>query len=250
MTNKKYFCEGRDLDVKQLLNKVGRESSVSRVQKIVKMLETGEYALDIGCYTGYMTVMIAEKYKRVIGIDMLPHNIEVARELFARPNIEYLVMDAQNIVSNFEEETFDCIVLTEVLEHIPHPYMLIQSCHRLLKTGGTIVVSTPNAFSFKVFIDYLTVRDLTRAIKHLESTETGIGTEVDHIFNWDAFTLARLFIMNKFKVKELNFAGAPLPYIIQWAARKLLRRELAEPKWLLPLLGRFAYQIIFKFSKS
>ena len=247
--NKKYFCEGRELDIGQLLNKVGGESRVSRIQKTVKMLEGGEKALDIGCYTGYMTVMIGEKYKKVIGIDMLPHNIDIARELFARPNIEYLVMDASDIAANFEGETFDCIVLAEVLEHITCPHLLIQNCYGLLKTGGIIIVSTPNAFSLKAFADYFTVRNLTRAIKRLENSEMGVGTQVDHIFNWDAFTLARLFIMSGFKIRELDFAGAYLPDIIRVVVKRLLRRGFAEPGYLLPLLGRFAYQIIFKFSK-
>ena len=191
MKNKKYFCEGRELDEKQLLDKLGRESRVSRVQKIVKMLEGGEHALDIGCYTGYMTVMIAERYKRVIGIDILAHNIEIAKSLFARPNIEYLVMDALDIKLNFREGTFDCIILTEVLEHLPHPDLLIQACYGLLKRGGIMIVSTPNAFSLSAFIDYFATKNLTRALKRLESLEMGVGTQIDHIFSWDAFTLAR-----------------------------------------------------------
>jgi len=247
---RKYFCEGRELDEQQFFNKLRRESSVSRIQKTVKMLETGEYALDIGCYIGHMTIKIAERYKKVIGIDILPHNIKYARQLFARPNIEYMVMDAQNIASNFKAETFDCVVLTEVLEHIANPYLLIQSCHRLLKKDGIMIVSTPNALSLKSYIDYLTLRSITHAVKRLESTEMGVGTQVDHIFNWDPFSLARFFIMSGFKIKKLDFAGAYLPDKIRWLARILLRRDLAEPKWLLPILGRFACQTIFKFSKS
>ena len=112
-----------------------------------------------------------------------------------------------------------------------------------------MIVSTPNAFSLKSSVDYLTIRSVTRSVNSLEKVDMGLGTEVDHIFNWDPFSLARLFITSGFKIKELDFAGAYLPNIIQRIARLLLRRSLPEPKWLLPVLGRFACQIVFKFSK-
>jgi len=249
MKNKKYFYEDRELNEKELLNELERASRVSRVKKTIEMLEGGETALDVGCNAGFMTVMIAEKYKKVIGIDVLHNNIEIAKNLFSKPNIKYITMNALNITSNFEEEMFDCIVITEVLEHVANPNLLIQNCYQLLKPKGILIVSTPNAYSLKAFMDYITSRNLTHKIKQLESQKMGIGTQIDHIFNWDIFTLARLFIINRFKVKDFNFAGAYWPNIIKWIPEDLLGIKLAEPKWLLSILGRFAYQIILKLSK-
>lgn len=247
--NKKYFYEGRWIEEKELLDTLKKSSSVSRIAKTIKLLEAGDSVLDVGCHTGYFTVRIAEKYKKVIGIDILPNNIEIANKFFNRPNIEYKVMDALDIATNFREETFNCIVITEVLEHIADPDLLIKNCYKLLKPGGILIISTPNAYSFKSFMDYFTIINLVRVVKQLENQKMGIGTNVDHVFNWDIFSLSRLFIINGFKIKEFCFAGAYLPNFISYIFRRILKKEPPEPKWILPILGRFAYQIIIKFSK-
>jgi 2-polyprenyl-3-methyl-5-hydroxy-6-metoxy-1,4-benzoquinol methylase len=46
----------------------------------------------------------------------------------------------------FEENFFDLIILTEVVEHLSETQLheMITECHRLLKTGGYLFISTPN----------------------------------------------------------------------------------------------------------
>jgi SAM-dependent methyltransferase len=213
------------------------------------MLEGGKLALDIGCNIGFMTIMVAENFDKVIGVDILPNNIEIAREFYDRPNVTYLVGDALDLPKEVKQEVFDCIILTEVLEHVQNPDLLIKNCYNLLKNDGILIISTPNAFSLKYFLDYFTRRDIKGLLSKLDQEETGIGTEIDHIFNWDIFSLSRLFIINKFKIKDFDFAGAYLPNAILFIFRKLLGKELGEPKWLLPILGRFSSELVIKFKK-
>lgn len=45
----------------------------------------------------------------------------------------------------WEDGCFDAVVLAEVVEHLPcHPGSLLRECHRVLKPGGTLIVTTPN----------------------------------------------------------------------------------------------------------
>ena len=43
----------------------------------------------------------------------------------------------------FSKETFDTVVLLEVLEHLPNPIVAIQEARRILKKGGVLILSTP-----------------------------------------------------------------------------------------------------------
>lgn len=43
----------------------------------------------------------------------------------------------------FRDESFDCVLLTEVLEHIPEPIKALEECRRVLKTDGKIFLTTP-----------------------------------------------------------------------------------------------------------
>lgn len=52
-----------------------------------------------------------------------------------------LLMDAD--LSGLSAETFDCVVLTEVLEHLEKPESALKGAHRVLVPGGSLVISMP-----------------------------------------------------------------------------------------------------------
>lgn len=84
----------------------------------VKRIQPEEQVLDIGCGYGSLAYDIAAKAKaHVVGIDLNPQNIEKARQKFGHPNIEYYVGDA--LGKDLPEKTFDVVVLSNVLEHLP-----------------------------------------------------------------------------------------------------------------------------------
>jgi SAM-dependent methyltransferase len=43
----------------------------------------------------------------------------------------------------YADETFDCVIASEILEHIPHDDVAIAELIRVLKAGGTLAVSVP-----------------------------------------------------------------------------------------------------------
>lgn len=51
-------------------------------------------------------------------------------------------------VSNIESESFEVIVCTGLLEHIPEPQRLIDDFYRILKPGGRLIISASAVFSF------------------------------------------------------------------------------------------------------
>jgi SAM-dependent methyltransferase len=50
----------------------------------------------------------------------------------------------------FEPETFDVVLLTEVIEHLDtHPQAVLLNIHKVLNPGGTLILTTPNSCSWK-----------------------------------------------------------------------------------------------------
>jgi len=62
------------------------------------------------------------------------------------PNHIYVTADSQKLP--FQSGQFDLIVCSEVIEHIPHPEIMVGEFHRLLHLGGSLIITTPNWISF------------------------------------------------------------------------------------------------------
>lgn len=84
--------------------------------------------IDIGCGNGANAYDIADKAKRVIGIDIEKSNITFAQAHFPRPNLTFITGDALTFSFN---EQFDKIVLSNVLEHIRDRIPFLTNLHAL-----------------------------------------------------------------------------------------------------------------------
>lgn len=51
-------------------------------------------------------------------------------------------------LSSVQSESYEVILCTGLLEHLPDPQRLIEECHRILKPGGKLIISASAVFSF------------------------------------------------------------------------------------------------------
>lgn len=84
-------------------------------QFFVNNITSEESILDIGCGNGALSYDLAQKAKKVLGIDILWKSINKAKGCFKRNNLSFIMGDA---VSYDFGVQFDVIVLSNVLEHI------------------------------------------------------------------------------------------------------------------------------------
>jgi len=76
-------------------------------------------------------------------------NEEIIDEALARrSNVRQVVYDDMTH-SNLSNEAFDCVVAVEVLEHVEDDESFVREVHRVLKPGGTFLMTTPNGDSVK-----------------------------------------------------------------------------------------------------
>jgi SAM-dependent methyltransferase len=97
--------------------------------------------LDIGCGEGVLTEKWAQALgdRRVVGIDLEDPKIQAEWEKRRRPNLEYMVMRAENLP--FENGEFDVVTAIEVLEHVPDPRHTVAEMARV--GSGHLLVSVP-----------------------------------------------------------------------------------------------------------
>jgi SAM-dependent methyltransferase len=95
--------------------------------------------LEVGSGLGYLTYALHAAGYRVRGLELSARAVEAAR---ARFGDHYTVHD----VSRADEavDGADVVIMTEVLEHVVDPAALLASIARMLRPGGTALVTTPN----------------------------------------------------------------------------------------------------------
>jgi 2-polyprenyl-3-methyl-5-hydroxy-6-metoxy-1,4-benzoquinol methylase len=96
--------------------------------------------LDVGCGEGVLTHQWASRIDgRVVGIDLDDPELHAEWEKRQAPNLEYLVMKAENLP--FEDNAFDVATAIEVLEHVPDPEHTVAEMARV--ASGWLLVSVP-----------------------------------------------------------------------------------------------------------
>jgi demethylmenaquinone methyltransferase/2-methoxy-6-polyprenyl-1,4-benzoquinol methylase len=107
----------------------------------------GRRVLDVGCGTAGVTLACAARGAQVVGIDVSPEMLEVARQKVAASpfagNVELVELGAMELEDRFPEASFDAVVaslsLSELLpEERRH---VLRTARSRLRPGGVLVVA-------------------------------------------------------------------------------------------------------------
>jgi len=104
---------------------------VERVARLFGLMaRSGPQALDVGARDGHLSLLLAERFERVVALDLnLPE--------VSHPRVECVVGDAAHL--NYPDQSFHTVVCAEVLEHIP-PTLLPAVCRELVRVAAHHVV--------------------------------------------------------------------------------------------------------------
>jgi 2-polyprenyl-3-methyl-5-hydroxy-6-metoxy-1,4-benzoquinol methylase len=99
----------------------------------------GKSMLDIGCGTGEYLIAAAERGMRVTGVDVDASLADYIARTYGHRVITGL-FDRATVPA----ASFDLIVLSHVIEHLPDPPALLRTIHHALKPDGVFLMCTPN----------------------------------------------------------------------------------------------------------
>ncbi len=105
----------------------------------------GKTVLDVGCGGGILAESMAIEGAHVSGLDMGAEPLEVARlhALETNTKVTYLQSTVEEHAAEFPGH-YDIVTCMEMLEHVPDPLSVVQSCATLVKPGGHVFFSTLN----------------------------------------------------------------------------------------------------------
>ena len=96
--------------------------------------------LDVGCGYGFFLLEAKRNGWQVFGTELSHIAVNYARENQNLPDVYF--SDLSDI--EFSVDKFDAINLTNVLEHVPSPTVILENCASKMANGGIILIRVPN----------------------------------------------------------------------------------------------------------
>jgi ubiquinone/menaquinone biosynthesis C-methylase UbiE/uncharacterized protein YbaR (Trm112 family) len=100
-----------------------------------------ETILDIGCGGAWVAAAFLPQGRNVISMDISSLNPIRAKEKYPQQNHEAIIADALTLP--FKDSSLDCIIASELIEHMTEPDNFIAGLIAKLKPGGSMILMTP-----------------------------------------------------------------------------------------------------------
>ena len=138
---KKWFFPGMNLHARQRFNWVP--------QQFGEEIGKGSKVLDAGCGNGMLSYRAWQRGAHVLGISIKDDEVQSCRAVFNQDrgiNGDELKFENINLYDlDPKDRQFDAIICAEVLEHIVQHDRVCAKFFQLLRPGGVLHVTTPNA---------------------------------------------------------------------------------------------------------
>lgn len=185
-----------------------------RFDRVRPYLE-GRTVLDVGAASGvdrsdWMHSLVAGATSDLVGIDVDEQRVARA----CARGFDVRVADAEGFDLG---RTFDVVWAGELIEHLSCPASFLDSARRHLDRGGSLVITTPNAFAVANFVYRVGGRPRVNR---------------GHVCWYDETTLDQLLARHGFRVVEVGYVPHRTPgrvrAVVARVIRSLLPRHLAE----------------------
>lgn len=174
--------------------------------ELLKLLPKGSKILDLGAGEGALALRLQDLGYEVLAVDVNEKEFKCASVKFKKVNFNS-VTEINFLIDEYSEN-FDAVLGLEVIEHVENPYEYIRLLKKLLRTGGYMILTTPNITSWISRMQFL-----FKAKFHQFQDEDLEYGHISPISEWEL----KVILKNE-KFQEINiFSGGTLPVI--WLKR-------------------------------
>ena len=124
-------------------------ASLAEWEAQVPAAERGTAAalLEVGCGTAPLFVAARRRFGLLVGVDVAFRWLVVAKKRLAEAGVDAVLLCASAEALPLRDGLFDRVVADSVLEVVRDQEQTLAECHRVLRPGGALFVTTPNRYS-------------------------------------------------------------------------------------------------------
>ncbi|MFZ2449500.1 MAG: methyltransferase domain-containing protein [Methylovulum miyakonense] len=145
------------------------------IKLLTEVTPEGGTVLDVAGAQGNFSLLLAELGYRVTWNDIRSDLVDYVKLKYETGHIDFAI---GNVFDLGFHEQFDCVLITEIIEHVAHPDDFLKKLLPMVKPGGYIVMSTPNGAYFKNTLPRFSE---CNDFSSFEAVQFGPNSE-DHIF--------------------------------------------------------------------
>jgi dolichol-phosphate mannosyltransferase len=157
-----------------------------RHEIILEFTGNSSAVLDIGCGSSQIILDL----KDAVGMDILLRKLR-----FLKPNHEKLVQGS-TFALPFKSESFEVVINSEVIEHLPQDPAIMNEMRRVLRQEGILVLGTPDYGRWSWVV-----------LEWMYGKVLGGGYADEHITHYTRQILAELIEANGFEVLDCKYVG-------------------------------------------
>lgn len=174
---------------------------------IIEEIGSDKKVLDIGCNDGKLGEKLLENNNVVYGCDIVPEKLEIAR----KKGLITKLVDLEKEVLPYPRNSFDYVILADIIEHVFDTDRLIRDCYKVLKPKGKLIVTTPNIASLARRI--MLLLGISPYVEYSLFLDCNGLPPVGHIRYFTISTLNKLLNSNGFNALEIGGDGLQLPFL-------------------------------------
>ncbi len=103
-------------------------------------IKPGDRVLDVGCGTGTLSLAVAKRGAKTVGVDPSEPYLDGARRLRSHPDVTYEQGDACDL--RYPSDSFDACVSTLAIDVIPEVDLVAAEMRRVTRPGGVVACGT------------------------------------------------------------------------------------------------------------
>ncbi len=104
----------------------------------------GNY-LEIGAGSGIVAASVQENYTKIVLTEISNIRVKNLRKNFVNnEKFNIVCHDIENDILDYDDNFFDIVVISAVVEHLIEPISVLKKIHSKLKPNGVLVLDTPN----------------------------------------------------------------------------------------------------------